>query len=425
MMSSLKSLNDKQPKPSLISLLVKSAQTVALAIPSLLLLPFYLVGSRIWYRPPNAPHFAQVRRYLGLTWSAQPKKLGLSINARVWLTITIIRKWMTGSIFGSAWLLDELLYGDKMDSAELPPPFFVISGARSGSTQISRYIEEDPAVSAPNLMQCTFPYLWLWRIAPHTIGRFIPPERAVEKIESMMPAESLERHEFNPFKSDTFDITILSAHLNALSLYLGPEISSTELHLGAFPPKDKDRLEQDFVTIVDRLRRKQALYTNDFNRRFFIKGHFLFGAEGLEQRFPDADFLTIIRDPVKRLRSAINFLRVNPHDPSIGPVPWVWLTESIAACESDYCRIEQAWFSQKEGANRCVIRFDDFVNDLEGTMKTIYRDCFDQDDLPPHVPRVHPPRERTYYTVNWTLAELGINADAYRESVADYVAWKA
>jgi hypothetical protein len=67
-----------------------------------------------------------------------------------------------------------------------------------------------------------------------------------------------------------------------------------------------------------------------------------------------------------RLRSAINYMRVNPSDPVLGPTPWEWLAEGLERTETDYCRVEQQWFTRQDGARRCVIRFSEFVEDLEG-----------------------------------------------------------
>ncbi len=41
-------------------------------------------------------------------------------------------------------MLDELLYGKKLDQIPLEDPLLVISAGRSGSTQITRYLEDDP-----------------------------------------------------------------------------------------------------------------------------------------------------------------------------------------------------------------------------------------------------------------------------------------
>ena len=155
----------------------------------------------------------------------------------------------------------------------------------------------------------------------------------------------------------------------------------------------------------------------------FLLGHFLNGAEALAQHYPDATFLTLLRDPADRLQSGINYMRVNPSDPAMGPPPWAWISASLLQSESDYCRIEQMWYTQESQTRRCVVRFTDFVNDLEGTMQHVYSVCMDKEELPPHVPRTHPPRERKHYTVNRSLSELGIDADTLRTELAEYVAW--
>ena len=329
-------------------------------------------------------------------------------------------------LVGLAWQLDDLLYGRVLNQTKVTAPLFVISGGRSGSTQMTRYIEADSSVTAPNLLQCMFPYLWLWKLVPSTFGRFITPEKVRNMLASMMPPELLERHEFDPFKADTFDGAMYSSHLNPLAVYLGPYIAAKEFNFAAFVPRERFRVEQNVVQLIDRIGRKHLLFTGDATSkepcRLFIKGHFLCAAAALERHYPDAVFLTLVRDPAKRLQSGINYLRVNPSDPAMGPPPWAWLSAWLLHTESDYCRIEQAWYSQS-GARRCVVRFADFVSDLEGTMQRVYRECLHQDQLPLHVPRTHPPRERKHYTVNHSLAELGIDETELRRKLADYVAW--
>lgn len=420
-------LQDRQPKPAPVALILTLVQTVMVAGVSVLFWPFYLIGRLLWERPPTVPHLSQVQRYLRFAWTAQPPAPGLSTQARIWLTLAIVRKVCMTPILGAAWYLDELLYGRALNATAVEAPLFVISGGRSGSTQMTRYIEADPRVTAPSLLQSMFPYLWLWRLAPRTLGRIFPPDKVVERLESMMPPELLERHEFDPFKADTFDGALFSGHLNPLAFYLGPDISAEQFSFATFAPADRANLEHDFVQLIDRIGRKQQVFIGHSGahppKRLFIKGHFLCAAEALAQHYPDATFLTLIREPAARLQSGINYLKVNPSDPAMGSPPWAWLAESLRRTESDYCRIEQAWYGQADGPKRCVIRFADFVADLEGTMQHVYRVCFDDTALPPHVPRTHPPRERKQYTVNRSLAELGIDAEQLHAELADYVAW--
>jgi hypothetical protein len=339
----------------------------------------------------------------------------------------IIQKALLTPVMGLAWLLDELLYGRALDATPVVAPLLEISAGRSGSTQIARYLEQDPHLVAPNILQCMVPYLWLWRLAPHIAGRLITKNQVRAKIRAMMPPELLERHESDPFKMDTFDGSFFSFHLNHLALQLGPEVSTEELNFGRFAGHNRRLVEEDFVALLDRVGRKTLLHAgpgpDGAPRRFFVKGHFLCAADALARRYPDARFLTVIREPASRLRSAINYLRVNPADPVLGPVPWTWLSASLARTEVEYCELEQAWFTRDAGSRRCVVRFSAFVRDLETAMRHVYRTCLDAEALPPHIPADHPPRERTHYTVNRTLAELGIDAAALRARLASYVAW--
>jgi hypothetical protein len=63
------------------------------------------------------------------------------------------------------------------------------------------------------------------------------------------------------------------------------------------------------------------------------------------------------------------------------------------------------------------------VKDLEAAMARIYRECLDQDTLPPHVPRVHEPRKRADYLLDRSLDQVGIDRAALDQRLAAYVAW--
>jgi len=268
-----------------------------------------------------------------------------------------------------------------------------------------------------------FPYLWLWRLAPKTIGRILTPDKVRQMIQTAMPPELWERHEADPFKADTFDGAFLGFHLHRFSLSLGPEVAKQDFNMAYIAPHDKQIKEKDFVQLVDRLARKSLLFSDDSARRFYLKGHFLFGAQALWEKYPDASFITVTREPLSRLRSGINYMRVNPPDPVLGPVPWSWLADSLTYTETFYSKAEQEWFTREADCQRSVIRFSEFVNDLESSMKQVYLDCFGSDELPAHVPRTHPPRERKRYSVNRTLSELGVDEAKIRSDAREYIDW--
>ena len=245
---------------------------------------------------------------------------------------------------------------------------------------MTRYLEDDPRLVVPNILQCMFPYLWLWYLVPRTAGRFISTEKVRKLIRATMPPEMWERHEADPFRADTFDGSFLSLHLNPLSLFLGPEIAIADFSFANAAEHDQRLKEEDFVEFVDRVARKTILHagssTGESTRRFFLKGHFLYAAAPLYERYPDARFLTIIREPLSRIRSGVNYLRVNPADSTLGPAPWGWLGATLKETEVDYCHKEKDWFTREKNSKRCVIRFDEFINHLEASMRKVYLCCF-------------------------------------------------
>jgi hypothetical protein len=131
----------------------------------------------------------------------------------------------------------------------------------------------------------------------------------------------------------------------------------------------------------------------------------------------------MIRPPLPRLRSAVNYLRVNPFDPLLGPVPWGWLARALAVTELEYSERELDWFTRPGGPRRCVIRFQDYVGDLEGTLGRIYRELLEVPALPAWAPHEHAPRTRAAYAVDRSLAQVGIDEAALRARLGPYEAW--
>ncbi len=417
----------RAPAPlMLVHILLRVVAIAVLGAMGLLLWPLYLIAVAIWGWPPNVPRLPQVLRYLGHAVTVRPPPPGLPLLVRIWILLAVLRKCALTPLVGLAWLLDELLYGRALREVEVVAPLIEISAGRSGSTQLARYLEDDPHLAAPSLLQSFFPYLWLWRLAPRTLGKVISDERVHRILESMMSPEFLQRHEADPFRTDTFDGALYISHLNHLAMSLGPEVSAEDFGFASRAPHNRRLWNQDFVALLDGIARRTLLHAGpgpDGRRRFFVKGHFLAAADALAERYPDARFLTMIREPAPRVRSAVNYLRVNPTDPVFGPPPWTWLSEAIVRTEVEYCDLEMSWFTQRSDARRCVLRFSTYKRDLEGTMAKVYRECLDTPVLPAHVPREHAPRKRTEYLIDRTLAELRIDEEALNARLADYIEW--
>jgi hypothetical protein len=413
--------------PFLGRLLAKVLVLALLALLTAGLWPPFLLGVMRWGWPPHQPRLWQFRRYLRLTWTVSPPEPGIAPLSRVYLILTLVQRFLLLPASGVAWYLDEVLYGRRLADTSVRKPLFLLSAARSGSTQISRYLESDPRLVAPTVLQTLLPYLWVWRLAAPTLGRVVPRRWGESLAEAIATEEFFQRHELSPYHTDTFEVLFYATHLNMFSFCLGPEVLSEDVSFSSMAEHNRQLWEEDFVDFIDALGRKTLLFAGPGEggqpRRLYVKGHFQPADDALAQRYPDAHFLTVIRNPASRLQSMLNHAHGNAPCEALGAVPWTWLARSLPDDEAAYCQREQDWFTRPEGPSRTVIRFTDYVADLKGTMALVYRQCMGDEVLPAHVPTEHTPRERKNYRVNRSLSDLGIDAEAYGDRLSDYQAW--
>ncbi len=413
--------------PFLARLLAKGLAVSLLALLTAGLWPLFLLGVAVWGWPPHQPRPARFRQLLGLTWTARPPEPGIAPLSRVWICMQILQVLALVPVRGLAWYLDEVLYGRTMEQQAIVAPLILLSAARSGSTQISHYLEEDLRLAAPTVLQIFFPYLWLWRIVYPLFARHLSPARAKELLDAISSEEFVQRHEGHPYRTDTFEILYGAQRLFLLTPMFGPRALIEDFNLAGSAPHNRQIWGVDFVDFIDRLGRKTLIFAGPGEdgqpRRLFFKGHFLDSGDALAARYPDAHFLTVIREPVSRLRSRLNHTHGNNFAEPLGAVPWAWLAAALPEAEVSYSQLEMDWFTRAEGTARTVIRFTEYVADLEGTMRLVYRRCMGDEQLPPHVPTAHAPRERKQYRVNRSLDDLGIDREAFVARLADYLAW--
>jgi hypothetical protein len=413
--------------PFLVRLLARAVGISLVWTFTIGLWPAFLLGSLVWGWPPHQSRPRDFVRYLRWVWTETPPAPGIAPLSRAWLALSVLGNLGRVPLHGLAWYLDELLFGRVLSAAPVRAPVFVLSAARSGSTQISHYLEEDPRLAAPISLQIIAPYLWLWMLVRPTLGRVVPPSVPRSIFDRMITDEFRQRHEGDPLRTDTFEVLFSLGRLNVLAFLLGPRLLRQEFGFSRPETGGGPLWEGDFVDFIDRLARKTVRFAgpgpDGSPRRFFIKGHFQRADDALAQRYPDAHFVTVVRDPIKRLRSQVNHMHGNGADEALGAVPWAWLVASLVDAEESYCEREQEWYSSAEGPARTVVRFRDYVSDLEGTMQRIYGDCFGDTELPPHVPTVHARRERKNYRVDRSLEELGVDMEACSTRLSSYREW--
>ena len=387
--------------------------------------PLYLFLRIFMPRPPVVVPNALTLHCIRMILMEYPPH-GPTFAMRLSLLLELTRRNAADGFWGFAWFVDEIIWGRELKRVNIVEPLFELSAARSGSTQLARYLEDDPHLCAPSALQEAFPYMWLWRVGRH-LERFLPRDWDFKVAHAFFPPEHHERHELDPMRMDTFEIVFLLPYqLGNIFVSLGPRALLENFPFSLVHGTIRNVWENELLRFIDAIGRKTLLHASrnsaDQTRRLFIKGHFLNVAPELAKKYPDARFLTMVRAPEKRFQSLINFIRCGTTIAPCRPTPWAWIVEYVCTSEVLYCEMEMAWYESPEGPRRCVVRFDDYVKDLEGTMRKVYRECLDR-ELSPHVPRTHAARTRTNYSVDRSLEQLGVDEAALKKRLEAYGRW--
>ena len=281
-----------------------------------------------WPRPPQLPSLQRTGQHLYQVLTARPPDPGLPLAARFSILLDLLTRFVLSPFLGAASIVDDLLYGRQLDAVHIQAPLIELSAARSGSTRLARYLEVDPEVVAPSMLQMRLPFVWLWRLAAGPLGGLVSAERIRRLVEKDMPEEFLRRHEFDPFRTDTLEVVFGLSHHIDLIRCLGPEpFAASFSH--SYKTTTNSEFWSDALAFIDRVGRKALFFAGPEAKRLMIKGHFLAIADDLALAYPNARFLNVVRRPESRLQSFINFHRSNPSDelaqcPGSGswPTPW-------------------------------------------------------------------------------------------------------
>ena len=290
--------------------------TTLLWIPlSLVCVPLYLPGLIIWGRPPTIPPWSRFYRYFTATWTEGKPEDNIPVTNRILIFIIILDTVIKSPVNGVCWFLDELLY-HSYHNIDIKDPVFIISACHSGSTQLANYLEDDKEnFICPMVIEGMFPYIWVWKLIAPSL-RIIGLQKYFEPVPDKLIGEEFKKcHNFSFFKTDTWEIFIGAGHMIALSAHLGVSFFKwgfVECTLGDHPV-DQDFCK-DFLVLNDHILKKVVYHRGSSNQRVLIKGHFLFAAKPLEQRYHGAKFITIVRDPVERFCSAMNYLVLGSAD---------------------------------------------------------------------------------------------------------------
>ena len=355
-----------------------------------------------------------------------------SMLARMARTYRILRRthhvyvvpWVVALVFGGlrtmVWLLMSLdhLFFPRLRRTRAARPIVIVGNPRTGTTFLQRFLADEKFGAGMELFLMLYPSLVLQRV----LKPFMP------LLEKVSPAKyhSTAAHETSLTSVETDDVAVLFRYLDGFFLYGFFLSFDDEDLLPAVDPRVRDTSERDFAWLDALWRRSLILHGSERNvAKLFSLAVRL---PRFLERFPDAQVLYMVRDPVAVIPSA-NSLVIGVLDRAFGfwslpePVRARWLARMYHAWIMLFRRFHEDWVSGAIDRKRVhVVRYDRMMSDFETVMEEL---CgFLDHELTPELRATierTAEEQRGYQSEHkYNLAKYGLSEEQIRRDCAFY-----
>ncbi len=313
--------------------------------------------------------------------------------------------------------LDHVFF-PKLKSTRVRRPIVLVGNPRTGTTFLQRFLAAEGFGAGMELFLMLYPSL--------VLQRALKPLMPV--LERLSPAKyhSTAAHHTSLTSVETDDVAVLFRYLDGFFLY-GFFLSFDEEDLLPFvDPRRRDTSARDFDWLERLWTRSQILHGTDRNvAKLFSLSPRL---PQFLNRFPDAQILYMVRDPVEVIPSAMSLV-IGVLDRAFGfwskpeHVRKRWLDRMYAAWIMLFQMYHDDWTSGAIDRSRVyVVRYDRMMRDFEGLMEEVC--AFLGHDLTPELRVVIQKRaekQRSYQSEHdYDLERFGLSEAQIRTDCAFY-----
>ena len=431
---------DDNQRPKLLSALLNAfplcLTTLLWISPSAICLPVFLLGWLVWGLPPTIPVWSRILRYFTAAFTEGTPEDNIPFTNRVMIFALLLNVVVKIPVNGVCWFVDELLY-PAYHKVDIIKPVFFVTAPRSGSTQLCQYLEDDKEnFISPTVAEAMVPYIWFWKLLLPTLERLGLKQQHLE-VSKPLGVEAKKRHEFHFSKADTWDGLVSVWHISIYSWCLGSAFFNWGFSYAKLEEPIDEKFYESFVLFTNHVMKKVLYLRGSPKQRVLLKGHFLLAAEELKQQYPKAKFFAVVRQPLDRLQSNINLLKVistdGPHAKvwRLYPPSWKVIRNYVISTQIPYCKQEMSFYKDGQ-VNRLAIPFTVYVNNLSASLRSIYSFC--NIPIPDHVlskafTLQKTTHDRSKLKVNYdpnfnrSLTSLGVDEDKVREDLKEYIEW--
>jgi len=297
-------------------------------------------------------------------------------------------------------------------------PIVIVGNPRTGTTFLQRFMVDAGLGAGMELFLMLYPSLVLQKL----LGPFMP------LLEKLSPAKfhSTEAHHTSLTSVETDDVAVLFRYLDGFFLYGFFLSFDDEDLLPAFDPELRDTSARDFAWLEALWQRSLVLHGRERNvAKLFSLGVRL---PRFLERFPDAQILYMVRDPVAVIPSSMSLV-IGVLDRAFGfwtlpeAVRKRWLERLYVGWILLLQRFHDDWQSGKIDRRRVyVVRYDRMMQNLEDVMEEL---CAFLDH--PMTPELRAmiaataEQQRSYQSEHrYNLAKFGLNEEQIRRDCAFY-----
>jgi hypothetical protein len=297
-------------------------------------------------------------------------------------------------------------------------PIVIVGNPRTGTTFLQRFLADEGFGAGMELFLMLYPSL--------VLQRMLKPLMPV--LEKISPAKfhSTAAHHTSLTSVETDDVAVLFRYLDGFFLYGFFLSFDDEDMLPSVDPKVRDTSERDFAWLDALWRRSLILHGSQRNvAKLFSLAPRL---PRFLERFPDAQVLYMVRDPVEVIPSAMSLV-IGVLDRAFGfwSLPEAqrqrWLSRMYVAWIMLLRRFHDDWISGAIDQRRVyVVRYDRMMEELEVVMEEMCR--FLDHELTPELRaavKKQADKQRSYQSEHrYNLEKFGLNEAQIRADCAFY-----
>lgn len=305
---------------------------------------------------------------------SQPFAMWQGLNLPNWLRLLAMRPPMdwrhiprilsisAGSVSNSLFeLVDSAIFSRAASRKEVPAPIFIIGFWRSGTTLLHNLLSLDDQFGSPNGYQVAFP------------GHFLLTEKVVGPLVAPLFPKTRPMDEVPVTWDSPQEDEIALAVASLLSPYIQTAFHNHDhlwhdyLDFRSVPESVRDRWKRTFMWYLQRLTLRFP------DRRLLLKSPtHTFRIAILQELFPDAKFVYIVRNPYRVFQSAMHLRKTIYTENGLAtPVDKGWESSVLGLMELGYESVQRD--RAKLGPNQFhELRLEDLERDIVGELKSVY-----------------------------------------------------